>query len=185
MKKVYHGSKIKGLKIIKKRKSTHLKEYVYGTYSKAIALIFISSKGNDLYYYLAGNGSQENPLILVERKENMFKDIFNISGSLYTLNAKNFIEGKTGWSGEVVSEFNEEVIKEEYIKNIYDELINLAAKNELILYLYPNRPDNIPLDNSDLIPKVIKWKQKGINIDEFFRLYPELKDKFLDEEKNS
>ena len=185
MKKVYHGSTIQGLKIIKRRKSTHLKEWVYGSYQEAIATIFISSKGSDLYYHLSGDGTKDNPIILVERKKGMFKDIFNVSGSLYTLNSKNFITGATGWSAEVVSESDEKVINEEYIDNLYDKLIELDKNKKLVLYLYPNRPDNIPLDNSDLIPKVIKWKRKGINIDEFFRLYPELKDKFLDEEKNS
>ena len=37
------------------------------------------------------------------------------------------------------------------------------------------------MDNSDLIPKVIKWKQLGFNIDNFFILYPELNDRFYQE----
>ena len=54
----------------------------------------------------------------------MFKDIFNISGSLYTLSGKNFISGKTGWSAEVVSDSNENVISEEHIDNVFEELKN-------------------------------------------------------------
>ena len=111
----------------------------------------------------------------------MFKDIFNVSGSLYTLNSKNFITGATGWSAEVVSESDEKVINEEYIDNLYDKLIELDKNKKLVLYLYPNRPKFIPLDNSDLIPKVIRWYKKGLNIDSFFDIYPELKDKFLEQ----
>ena len=37
----------------------------------------------------------------------------------------------------------------------------------------------VPLDNSDLIPKVIKWKKNGFDVNKFYELYPELKDKFL------
>lgn len=176
---VYHGSKIQGLKKIKKNKSTHGKEWIYATLSKAISTIFISDNGSDLYYYLQGNGSDNNPVILVERKKDMFKQIFNVSGSLYTLSSKNFEEGKTGWSAEVVSENDEDVLKEEHIKNIFDKLKELNNSGELKLYLYPNRPNYIPLDNSDLIPKVIKWQERGINIDKFFILYPELKEKFM------
>ena len=160
------------------------KKWVYGALSKSIALIFISNKGSDLYYHLSGNGTKENPIVLVERKENMFKEIFDMSGSLYTLNAKNFVSGKTGWSAEVVSEFDEPVLNEEQIDNVLKEIIQLASKKELVLYFYPDRPKNIPLDNSDLIPKVIKWKKRGVNIDKFFALYPELKDKFFKQLEN-
>ena len=184
MKNVYHGSQINDLKKLKKAKRTHNKEWVYATPHKAIAVIFICNKAGDLNYYLGSNGTKEEPIILVERKANMFKNIFDISGSLYTLDARNFISGKTGWSAEVISEHDEEVLKEEKIKNVFEKLIELDKNKELILYLYPNRPDFIPLDNSDLIPKVIKWQKRGINIDSFFELYPELKDKYTEATKN-
>ena len=176
---VYHGSIHQGLKIIKRNKSTHGKPWVYATLSKAISTIFISHKGSDLYYYLSGDGTENNPVILVERKENMFKNIFNVSGSLYTLNGKNFISGKTGWSAEVVSESDENVLHEEHIDNVFEKLKELNESGELKLYLYPNRPSFLPKDNSDLVPKVIRWKNRGINIDQFFKLYPELKEQYL------
>ena len=71
---VYHGSTHQGLKIINRNKSTHGQSWVYGTLSKAISAIFISNKGSDLYYHLSGNGSKDNPVILVERKKDMFKE---------------------------------------------------------------------------------------------------------------
>ena len=49
MEYVYHGSPLKDLKIIKRNISTHNKKWVYATPSKAIATIFLSKKGNDLY----------------------------------------------------------------------------------------------------------------------------------------
>ena len=176
---VYHGTTCQGLKKINKSKSTHGIPWVYGTLSKAISIIFISNKGNDLYYYLSGNGSKNNPIILVERKKDMFKKIFNISGSLYTLSSKNFISGKTSWSAEVVSPFDEDVLYEEHINNVFEKLKELNEIGKIKLYLYPDRPNFIPKDNSDLLPKVIRWEQKGINIDDFFKLYPELKEKYL------
>ena len=54
-------------------------------------------------------------------------------------------------------------------------------QGEIKLYLFPDRPDFIPKDNSDLIPKVIKWQNNGFNIDKFFQLYPELKDLYFEE----
>ena len=185
IKTVYHGSTYQGLKKIKKNKSTHGEAWVYGTLSKAISTIFISNRGSDLYYYLSGDGTENNPVILVERKENMFKDIFNVSGSLYTLSGENFISGKTSWSAEVVSEFDEDVLHEEHINNVFEKLKELNDKGELKLYLYPNRPTFIPKDNSDLIPKVIRWWKRGLNIEPFFKLYPELEEQYLKQLKEN
>ena len=41
---VYHGSSIPNLEVIKKHKSTHMKEWVYACHSKGIATIFLSKR---------------------------------------------------------------------------------------------------------------------------------------------
>ena len=155
-----------------------MKNWVYATPSLAIATIFLSNKGNDLYYYIGGSGTKESPIVLVERKKNMFKDIFNVSGTIYKLNGNNFLENQTGWSMEVVSNKDEEVVEEYTIDNVYNELIKLAKQGKLKLYFYPDRPNFIPFDNSDLIPKVKGWEKNGFNIQKFFDIYPELEDKY-------
>lgn len=177
---VYHGSHIPDLKVIKPHKSTHQQNWVYATSSKAVATIFLSNKHSDLYYYLGGN-DEDNNLVLVERKKGMFKDIFNVSGSIYKLSSKNFLNGITGWSMEVVSNREEQVLEEEKITDVYEELIKFNDEGKIKLYLFPNRPSYIPLDNSDLIPKVIRWSKKGLKIGNFFELYPELTDRFYEE----
>ena len=68
-----------------------------------------------------------------------------------------------------------------YIENIYDELIKLDKEGLIKLYFYPNRADYVPIDNSDLIPKVLRWYKNGFNINNFYNIYPELKDKFIEE----
>lgn len=184
MKYVYHGSLTPNLKIIRRNKSTHMKNWVYATYSKAVATIFLSHKANDLYYYLAGSGTKSDPIILVERKKNMFKEIFNVSGSVYTLKADNFLKNRTGWSAEVISEHDEFVVEEERVNNVYNKLIELNKEKQLKLYLYPNKPKDVPEDNSDLIPKVIRWSKNGFDIKRFFELYPELREKYSEEIEN-
>ena len=88
-------------------------------------------------------------------------------------------QAKLSWSAEMVSEFDENVLHEEHINNVFEKLKELNDRGELKLYLYPNRPAFLPKDNSDLIPKVIRWRKRGINIETFFTLYPELKEKYL------
>ncbi len=183
MKYVYHGSKIQGLKKLNKRSSTHRQEWVYATPSKVAAIIFISNGGNDLVYSLSGKGTNESPIVLVERKQGMFDKVFDLPGSLYTLKGDNFQSGKTGWWAEVISEYEEEIINEEYIDNVLLKLNELAIQGKLQLYKYPNRPDFIPLDNSDLIPKIINWNKRGFenSIKEFLQLYPELANKLYEQ----
>lgn len=175
---VYHGSHTPKLSVITPHMSTHKNKWVYATPSKAIATIFLSPMHSDYYYYLEGDGLTSD-VILVERKPGMFKKIFNFSGYIYKLDAKNFESGKTNWSAEVVSNKDEKIIESYYIENIYTELLKLNDQKLIKLYIYPNRPSNIPLDNSDLITKVAKWHKNGINIDKFYELYPELKEKIL------
>lgn len=179
---VYHGSSVPDLKLIKKHKSTRMKEWVYACYSKAISIVFISKDGSDLFFSLSWN-EKNYPIELVERKHGMFKKIFNCSGYIYKLDASNFKENQTGWSAEVVSDKDEKVVSSEYIENIYDELIKLDKEGLLKLYLYPNRPDYVPIDNSDLIPKVLRWYKNGYDVNNFYNIYPELKDIFIEVSK--
>lgn len=178
MKYIYHGSSIPNLKVIKPKTSTHMKKWVYGCASKAISIIFLSPFGSDLYYSLSGDGI-DYPIELVERKEGMFKKIFDCSGYIYKLDVSNFKSGQTGWSAEFVSDKEEEVLECEYIKNVYEELIRLNKEGLIKLYLYPERPNWIPGDNSDLIPKVIRWKKNGFDVNKFYELYPELKEQYI------
>lgn len=140
--------------------------------------IFLSSAGNDLYYSLSDDGVSF-PVELVERKKGMFKEIFNCSGYIYELDASNFKSGQTGWSAEMVSDREEKVIDVTYVENVYNELIKLNDEGIIKLYLYPERPSRIPLDNSDLIFKVIRWSKHGFDVNIFLSLYLELEDKFF------
>ena len=173
---VYHGSKKSHLKIIERRISSHNKNWVYASFSEVVATVFINNGGCDLHYHLSGEGTEESPIILVERKKDIFDKIYNTSGSLYVLNEINFTKNKTSWSAEVVSEYDEPVVNEIYIKNILEKIEELSKAKKLVLYRYPNRPPFIPLDNRDLIAKVVKWNEKGQTI--FLELYPELKTQF-------
>ena len=181
---VYHGSSIPNLEVIKKHKSTHMKEWVYACHSKGIATIFLSKQGSDLFYSLSGDG-KNYPVELVERKPGMFKKIFNCSGYIYKLDASNFKENQTGWPAEVVSNTDEKVISSEYIDNkLYiiigakaaktffpdEDYNNLIFKNntlfgKLAIVLPHPSPLNIKWfkDNPDFMEKRIIEIRKIIN----------------------
>ena len=108
--------------------------------------------------------------------------MFNNSSSIYTVDDTTFYDIHTGFS-ELVSKVEVEVKEEEYLSNVYDKVKELAKNNQIKLYNYPNKPESIPSDNSDLIEKQIMYQQKikkGVTKKCFERLlllHPELLDK--------
>lgn len=175
MEHVYHGSRIPNLKCIKPRVSTHLQNLVYATKSPCIATIFLNKGGSDLFYALGGEGTTENPVYLVERIPGIFDRIFQGSGSIYKLNGKEFSNRTGFWSAEVVAEGEREVLEEEKVTNILDRLKEFESDGKLRLYKYPERPEFIPLDNSDLIDKYICFYEMGHqdSINQLLTYYPE------------
>ncbi len=175
MEYVYHGSKISGLKEIEPRVSTHLQSLVYATKSPCLATIFLRDDGGDLVYHLSGTGTSESPACLVERLPGIFNKIYSNGGSIYTLDGSQFKERDGFWSGEVVAEGKQQVLNEEKIDNVLERLEEYTKTGILKLYHYPDRPDSIPLDNSDLIDRYIKHYRNGhVNsIVNLLNLYPE------------
>jgi hypothetical protein len=178
---VYHGSPISGLTYIEPRESTHGKKYVYATKDKALALVFLQ-KHND--YLINISYIDGGKLELTERVTDAFVDIFKgKSGFLYYLDSTNFLEGQTSFPPEVVSEITEQVIHCDTIPCCYSELQEMALNNDIVLYTYPNRPDYIPLDDSDLIEKTKFFIEHSNNRDEIIQYaidkHPHLKSEII------
>ena len=178
---VYHGSPISGLTYLEPRISTHGKSWVYATKIKTLAILH-SQKKND--YIFNESFHSQIQLELTERIPNALEEIYKgKTGYIYYLSATNFLDGQTSFTGEVVSEQREEVIKCEVIEDTYEKLLELEMRGEVILYRYPNRPDYIPADDSDLI-KSTKYflensKDKNGLINYAIEKHPKLKDALL------
>jgi hypothetical protein len=172
---VYHGSKTSGLKTIEPRISTHKQKVVYASTNPCIATIFLKASGGDLVFLLGGRGTLEKPAYLVERLPGVFNTIFNNSGSIYTLDAAGFEYKEGFWNGEVVADTTQRVIEEKRIENILEKLKKYEETGALKIYNYPNRPNDIPLDNRDLIDKYISLYNSGNPncIKELLNIYPE------------
>lgn len=152
MKEVYHGSSQQGIPKLEPKKSTH-GTFVYATPYKELAIIFSGRCGDDLTYTLYREDENE-PWKLVERVPNGFNTMFRNSSSLYTLDDSTFKDIHTGFA-EVVSEVAVIPKKEENIENVYNAIKTLANQGKIELYTFPNRPNKIPSDDSDLIQKEI------------------------------
>lgn len=104
----------------------------------------------------------------------MDKTYKNKSGTIYKLDSKPFLENQTNWPSEVVA-FNRQKVVEEYkVNNIYEKIIEFEEKGLLVIYRYPNKPEDLP-NNKDLIEKYIKYYINGRKdiINDLLKEYPE------------
>lgn len=113
---------------------------------------------------------------LLERRPGVLKQLYEKSGYLYKLDGTSFHHYDYLWSLEVIS-FEEEIkpISKILIPNIFDTLIEEEKKGNIIIYRYPHRPKDVPLDNSDLVEKYL-WFQRNGNthaLESLLRVYPE------------
>ena len=167
---IYHGSSTRGLTRLEPHKSTH-GNYLYATKYKELAIIFSSRCVDDCTYALYRNNNDE-PWTLVERIPEAFNTMFSNNASIYTLDDSTFKDINTGFS-ELVSNVGVNVVSEEYIENVYIKIKELEQNGLVKLYTYPNKPREIPNDNSDLIDKEIrqnKRENKSITRNSFERL---------------
>lgn len=173
---VYHGSPNGDIEVLKARKSTHQKNCIYATDNKVVALLFACKGNGDLDTRISNvNGKPE----LIERRPNVLNTLYNKSGFLYELAGSTFNHYDYLWSLEVISFENEiKPLNKIYYPNILDAIIEEEKKGNLILYRYPNRPLDVPLDNSDLIEKYIKFEEEGLTgaISMLLNIYPEFSD---------
>ena len=175
MNKVYHGSPTKDIKELVPKKSTHMEEYVYATVSPVIALIFSVENLGDLDHDIM---LKDGKVIFTERREGAFEK-YNTSGYLYELDGTNFKHISNIWDAEVVSTEKEKVQKCYYIENVLEKLKEYQESGEIVIYRYPNKPDFIPKDDSDLVNKYIGFEKQGHkgSIDELVYYFPYLKEK--------
>ncbi len=180
MGELYHGSSQKGITRLEPHRSTH-GNFVYATPYKELAIIFSARCGDDCTYALYRNG-ENDPWIIVERIPEAFNTMFSNSSSIYTLDDITFKDIHTGFS-EVVSEVGVNTNSEEHLDSVYDAIKRLANEGKVQLYTYPNKPKDIPMDNSDLIDKQIRQQQRNnqpVTKESFERLillHPHLIDK--------
>lgn len=173
---VYHGSSNGDIEVLEAHKSTHQKSCIYATDNKVVALLFACKGNGDLDTRISNvNGKPE----LIERRPNVLNGLYNKSGFLYELDGSTFNHYDYLWSLEVISFENAiKPLNKIYYPNILDAIIEEEKKGNLILYRYPNRPLDVPLDNSDLIEKYIKFEEEGLTgaISMLLNIYPEFRD---------
>lgn len=181
---IYHGSKEHNLKKIEPRKSTH-GTYVYATTDKALALHFSKRCGDDLTYSIGHYSQKEGSWELVELVPGALEKMYSNDSSLYTLSDETFEDIHTGFQ-EVVSKVSVDVIDEEYFANVFNAILKLEEEGKIKIYRYPNKPEGIPKDSSNILDKWRFYKNElgrsfeKHHFDRLLYLHPKLLEKAND-----
>lgn len=182
-KRIYHGSPKGNIKVFVPQKSTHQKDCIYASDNKIVAMLSMA-KWSDLDIRLSNvSGKPE----LVERRKGVLKKIYNQEGYLYDLDGSTFSHYDYLWSLEVIS-FAKDLkpLNKIYFPNILEAILEEEKKGNIIIYRYPNRPKNMPLDNSDLIDKFVGFEKKGLKgaVEDLLKFYPEFKNRVEEKMKD-
>ncbi|MCP4354219.1 MAG: hypothetical protein GY793_01055 [Proteobacteria bacterium] len=158
---------------------THGKLWVYAAKDIVMSAIFAVNKRKcfgDFSLGIGRNPKTGKPYVC-ERYIGAFEDAYSgVQASIYILDGSSFKEGLTQWNEEVVSSETAKVKKEIKISNMKDHLNSLHKKEELEIYIYPDRPSWVPKDDQDLIDKAYLFSKthgKSVWI-QFERLHPHL-----------
>ncbi len=173
---VYHSSSRQNLKAIKPDKSTHDEKWIYATTSIEMSAVFLSGKGGDLTCQV-GRDKVTGKVFICERFKNSFDFRYNnYSGSIYKLSSHKFINDKTGWGEEVVSNEVVEIVEEIKINDVKKYILKLIKQGKVLLIKYPQKIGNIPNDDEDLVYRGIIWtRQFGEEVlNDFKKLHPVL-----------
>jgi hypothetical protein len=146
--RVYHSSLRQGLSLIEPRVGTHAQAWVYAARDLVTASMFL---GQHHDFILASGLTGDMPYIC-ERFAGAFdRAKANVAASIYVLSGSSFQANRTGWEGDLISEIAVIPLLEIPIENAKTHLLSLRDAGKLKIYFYPDRPQFIPSDDSDLI----------------------------------
>jgi hypothetical protein len=151
---VYHSSIRQGLSVIEPRVGTHAQAWVYAARDLVIASIFL---GQHHDFILASGLTGDMPYIC-ERFAGAFdRAKANVVASIYVPPGSSFQANCTGWEGDLISEIAVVPLSETVIAVAETQLLELRDIGQLEFYFYPDRPEHLPNDDSDLITAALEF----------------------------
>lgn len=145
----YHGSKTTGIKIIKPNLSIHGKEYTYLTTSKVVALIYTVNAIESFYednnitkpssfqpWYSYGFNKNLIPVIDEYYPNATYETYSNKSGYIYICKEPTEYTNETNIHCAITTPEEIVVIKEIYIPNVYEKLLEYEKEGLLKIRKY-------------------------------------------------
>lgn len=134
---LYHGSSLEGLTELKPFISEHGKSYVYFTKSKVIALFYTVRTVEKPYSWYPYGFNDKGVPVYTEYYPEATQDIYKgKKGYIYVCDDIEETENPTEINSVVVSEKTSVVKGCEYIEDVYETMLSLERKGELIIDRY-------------------------------------------------
>jgi len=148
------------MKVIRPRRSTHGRAWVYATKDPVVAACFLGNLGGD-FTCAVGRDPESSMPFVCERFAGAFDVRYGgVSGSIYALPGRGFAEGMTGWEEEVVSREPVAPLRETRVADAAVYLRGLERAGKLRIVLYPGKIAGIPEDDEDLVRRAVVWARR-------------------------
>lgn len=159
MKYFYHGSKIGGIKELKACSKLHNKDMqvVYLTDNIPYSLFYIwDEKHNGLHEKYVTGGIREGMAFYEEQFPEQLKTFYQgVSGYLYAIDNASDIYRVENREGLFYTQESAAVAKEEYIADVYEELLKQEAMGKLRLLRYNEQSKQRQSELVDMIATAI------------------------------
>jgi len=148
------------MKVIRPRRSTHGRAWVYATKDPVVAACFLGNLGGD-FTCAVGRDPESSMPFVCERFAGAFDVRYGgVSGSIYALPGRGFAEGMTGWEEEVVSREPVAPLRETRVADAAVYLRGLERAGKLRIVFYPGKIAGIPEDDEDLVRRAVVWARR-------------------------
>ncbi|NOX44764.1 MAG: hypothetical protein GXO72_03360 [Caldiserica bacterium] len=157
---VYHASRRRGLRVIRPRRSTHGRAWVYATADPVLAACFLGNRGGDFTCAVGRDPGTGRPFIC-ERFAGAFELRYRgVRGSIYVLPGEGFRAGETGWEKELVCPRPVVPLREIPVEDAAEHLLRLEREGKLLIARYPAKIGGIPEDDEDLVRRAVIWYRR-------------------------
>ena len=131
---LYHISPKAGLKTLQPHVSTHKKPYVYAIENLVTGLLFGVRK--DDFDFIISTDENHVPTIWECYPDALIKRYQGNSCSVYEVEEEGFLRGMTSWSPELVCEREVPVVREIFIEDLYERLLEEERQGNLRICRY-------------------------------------------------
>lgn len=131
---LYHISPQAGLKTLQPHVSTHKKPYVYAIENMVTGMLFGARK--DDFDFILTTDENQVPTISECYPDALIKKYQGQSCSVYEVEEEGFLRGMTSWSPELVCEREVAVVREIFVRDLYERLLEEEREGNLRICRY-------------------------------------------------
>lgn len=153
---LYHVTTIPNLKVLEPHVSTHGKAYVYATTNLEFALFFggNESAGDFDGMYGINNGV---PFFYEAYSGALKRRFYGATCYIYEVDPSTFMEGKTSFKSEVVSEKPVKILGCEKVDNLYNYLMELNKNSKINLHFFEETKEYEEMIENHITDRIIRF----------------------------